>query len=83
MKSMNASREVMIALTAIYGDKTGFKAPNADVDLSEFDRYGTKVEITLVSGEKIIGRISRKMHKFTGKIINKNNEVWNLRSYRA
>ena len=82
MKSMNASREVMIALTAIYGNKTKLIII-ADIEYCEFDRYGTKVDFTLVSGEKIIGRVSRKMHKFTGKIITKNNEVRNLRSYRA
>lgn len=82
MKSMNASREVMIALNAIYGNKTKLIII-ADIEVCEFDRYGTKVEFNLVSGEKIIGRISRKMHKFTGKVFTRENKIHNLRSYRA
>ena len=76
-RNMNANRELCNILTAIYGTNVAQLAIHADIETIEYDRWGTYIDVTLLNGARITGRLSRK-HNFNGKV---NNDTY--RSYRA
>jgi len=81
MTCTTATKALYSTLYTIYGNNHMMKAIHADVDTCEKDRYGTRVEITMVDGMVIKGRLSLA-HNFTGTIQSKNG-VKTFRSYHS
>lgn len=67
-KTMNPTRELYNVLLAIYGEDKRNLAIHATINDIHYDRWGTKADITLIDGTHVVGRLSKKMRKFNGKI---------------
>jgi hypothetical protein len=80
-RNMNATRELSNILLAIYGANNSQRAIHAQIETIEYDRYGTRVDVTIIDGTHIVGRLSLK-HNFNGKTT-KNDMCKTYRSYRA
>jgi hypothetical protein len=77
------SNTVLYTVAAVlFGDEGKNKVIHSDFVSRENDRWGVKVEIALLDGSRITGRLSRA-HKFNGSITAKDGTIKKYRSFSA
>ena len=79
---MDKKQVVYQVLGSLFGNKSKFLAIHSSMNLCESDRWGVKVEIELLSGEKIIGRLSKK-RRFNGKVVTVKGTEKKYKSYNC
>jgi hypothetical protein len=84
MKALSPVILLLAVMRAIYGydsNTLSMRAVHSDIAERGADRWGNTIDVTLLDGTRIVGRLS-KAHNFTGTVTDKAGNVKKYRSYR-